>query len=145
MTTRYALYDTYSERCLLTEIQIFRHIYVLFRHIQAYCGISRALCNSYIFRILPYSESWHIQNPRYIQNSVKAYCGIFRTLCYIRMLRTLSSSDLCHIQNFGIFRTRGVFRILFIGHIQAYSDIFNNDSYNNTNFLFFTLILHTFQ
>ena len=30
-------------------------------------------------------------------------------------------------------------------HIPAYSGIFNNDSYNNINFLFFILTLHTFQ
>ena len=56
----------------------------------------------------------------------------------------------CHIQNFAIFR-----RVAYLGpeaysesylfrHIQAYSDIFNDDSYNNINLLFFTLILHTF-
>ena len=33
----------------------------------------------------------------------------------------------------------------FYRHIMAYSATFNNDMCNNINFLFFTLILHTFQ
>ena len=71
---------------------IFRHIHVLFRHIHPYCGISRTLyspCNS---------ESWHIWNPRYIQNSVKVYSGVFRMLCNACILKTLPYSELCHIQ-----------------------------------------------
>ena len=84
-----------------------------------------------IFRVLTYIE------PRYVQNPVKVYSGIFRTLCKARILRTLPFSELCHFQNFGIFRTRGIFKILFI---KLYSGIFNNDSYDNINFLFFTLI-----
>ena len=118
----------------------FRHIQAYSRPFQPYYGIFRTLCNSSIFRTLPYLKSWHIQNQRYIQKSVKAYCNIFTTLCNAHLLRTLP--ELCHIQNFGIFWTRGILRALFI---QAYSGISNNDSYNNTNFAFFTLILHTFQ
>ena len=39
----------------------------------------------------------------------------------------------CYILNFGIFRTQGIFRILFI---YAHSGVFNNDIYSNTiNFL----------
>ena len=95
----------------------------------------------------------HIQNPTIVRiwtyletkiykNSVNAYSGIFRTLCNVRIVRTLPHSELWHIQNFSIFRTWGIFRILF--H-RAYSGIFNNDRCNKINFLFFTLILHTFQ
>ena len=80
----------------------------IFSYIQPYCGVFRILCSPCMFKTLPYSESWHIWNPRYTQNSVKPYSGIFR-------------------------------------HIQAYSGIFNDDSYNNINFLFFTLISHTLQ
>ena len=84
---------------------------------------------------------------------------------------TLVCSEPCHIQNPGLFRTQDIFRtpsrhilayselcvtLIYLGpelysesclfrHIQIYSDIFNNDSYNNIDFLFFTLILHTFQ
>ena len=86
----------------------FRHIQACSRPIQTYCGIFRTLCNSFIFRTLPYSEF-----------------AIFRILAYLGPEAYLESC---------LYR-----------HIQAYSGILNNDSYNNINFLFFTLILHTFQ
>ena len=79
-------------------------------HIQPYCDICSTLCNSCIFRTLPYSESWYIQNPGYIQNSVKVYFGVFRTLCKARILRT------CNIQSFAIFR------ILTYLRLKAYSE-----------------------
>ena len=105
---------------------IFRHIHILFRHIQPYCYIYRTLCNSCIFRTWPYPESWHIQNPRYIQNSIKAYSGIYiQTLCNARILRTLPYLGPEAYSESSLFR-----------HIQAYSGIFNNDTYNNINFLF---------
>ena len=90
---------------------------------------------------LTYSESYHIQNP----DTLRAW-GMFRTLS--RHILAYSHCvmvaywESCHIQNFGIFRTRDIFGILFIW---AYSVIFNNGSYNNINFLFFTLILDIFQ
>ena len=63
MTSLYVLYDdTYLEVCLLSQgikyldCHKFRHINVLFRHIQSYCGIFSTLCNSCIFRALPYSK-----------------------------------------------------------------------------------------
>ena len=72
---------------------------------------------------MPYSEYWHIQKPRYIQDS--AYFGLFRTLYNARILRTLPFSELNHIQNFGIFRTRSVFKNpVYLGtfrRIQTYS------------------------
>ena len=89
---------TFRTLSIIVYSDTFRHISVLFGHIQPYCDIFKTLCNSCIFRTLPYSESWHIKNPRYTQNSVKAYSGIFRTLCNIHIFRT------CHIQNFLIFR-----------------------------------------
>ena len=67
VTSRYVLlYDTsYSEPCLLYQTykciivnsDIFRHIHVLFKHMQPYCHI---MCNSCIFRTQLNSESWHI-------------------------------------------------------------------------------------
>ena len=60
VTLHCVLWDTYSDPCLLLKIQTFGHVQGLLRHIQQYCGISRTLCNSCIFRTLPYSESWHI-------------------------------------------------------------------------------------
>ena len=108
---------------------MFRYIHVLLRHIQLYCGI---------FRTLPYSEYWHIQNPRYIQNSAKEHSGIFRTLCNARILKTLPYSELWHIQD-----PRHIQNSVYLGTFMH--NIFNNDSYNNINFLFFALILHTFQ
>ena len=55
-------------------------------------------------------------------------------LCNAGMLRTLPYLELCYIQNIDMFRilfiqtNSGIFRI---------SGIFDNDSYNNINFLFF--------
>ena len=95
-------------------MQIYSDIFTSYSDIFShFCGIFRTLCNSCILRTLSCSEFWHIQNLRCIQNSIKAYSGIFRTLCDALILRTLPYSELCHIQNLGIFRTRGIFRILF--------------------------------
>ena len=106
----------------------FRHIYVYSRPIQTYSVTLSYIQNPVqLFRILPYSESWYIQNLRYIQNYVKTYSGLFRTLCNTHILRTLPYSVLCRI-HFDIFKIRCVFRNLFI---YACSAIFNNNSYNN--------------
>ena len=57
----------------------------------------------------------------------------------------------CHIKHFAILRILSYLgpvafsESCLFRHIQAYSGIFNNDSYNNINFLLFTLILHSFQ
>ena len=101
-----------------------------------YC-IFTTLCNSCILRTLPYSEFWHIQNLRYIQNSLKAYSGIFRTLCNFRILRTLPYSEFSH-KHFPMFRTRGIFRILFW---LAHSDIFRHAVFDDScnNIFFFSL------
>ena len=81
--------NKYSLTCrtlsIIENSDIFRYIHVLFRHIQPYCGI---------FRTLLYSDSWHIQSPRYIQNSVQEYPCIFRTLCNDPILKTLPYSEL---------------------------------------------------
>ena len=58
VTSSYVLSDTHSDTFINSDI--FRYICVLFRHIQPHCGIFRNLCDSCIFRNLPYSESWDI-------------------------------------------------------------------------------------
>ena len=101
-------------------------------------------CVTCIFRILPYSESWHILNLRYIRNSVKAYSDIFRTLCNARISKTLTYSELGHIQNFSIFRTPDIQNTVYIGTfrlIQAYSIMIVTITF----FFFFYLNLSTFQ
>ena len=45
---------------IIVNLDIIRHIQVLFRHIEPCRGIFRTLCNLLIFRTLSYSESWHI-------------------------------------------------------------------------------------
>ena len=45
---------------IIVNLDIFRHIHVISRHIQPYCGMVRTPRNSCIFRTLPYSEFWHI-------------------------------------------------------------------------------------
>ena len=59
--------NKYSLTCRVTFCYVyyskFRHIQAHsrpIRYIQLYGGIFRTLCNSCIFRTLPYSESWHI-------------------------------------------------------------------------------------
>ena len=94
--------------------------------------------NPAIFRILVYLRSkiyselwqdifWHIQNT--VQRSHIENPAIFRTFPYpdrsLAYLRPNVYSESCLLRL-----------------IQAYSGIFNNDSYNNINFRFFTLILH---
>ena len=66
---------------IILNSDIFRLIPVVFRHIQPYRGIFGTLCVSCMFRTLSYKESWHILDPRYIQNTVKAYYDIIRMLC----------------------------------------------------------------
>ena len=83
----------------IVNSDILRHIHVLLGHIQRFCGTFRNLCNSCIFRILAYLEP-----------------EIYPELClpYSECFVKLEYWEPCHIKNFGIFRTRGIFRILFI-------------------------------
>ena len=131
---------TPSRTMIIVNLDIVAY-HVLFRHIQPYCGIFRTLCNSCIFRTLSYSKFQHIQNPRYIQNCVKAYSeGCVMLAC----------CEPYHIQNFAIFRIlahvgpEAYSESCLYKHIQAYSGIFSNDSYNNINFLFFYLFNLTY-
>ena len=68
-----------------------------------------------------------------------------RTLCNARILRTLPYSKLSLSKILSYLGPEACSRSCFYKHIQAYSGIFNNDSYKNLNFIFFTLILHTSQ
>ena len=95
---------------------MFTHIETLLKHVQTYSGISSTLCNHSLFITLLYSESWHILNPRLIQNPVKSsehiqnsdkrhYSDIlcnactFRTLCNACIRRNMAYSKSWNIQN----------------------------------------------
>ena len=80
----------------------------------------------------------HIQNP-----AIFRIQDIFITLsryilAYSEHCVMLTDWESCHIQTFDTFRI-----LAYLGP-KVYSGIFNNNSYNNISFLFFTLILHTF-
>ena len=110
----YVLYDKYSERCLLSKFQIYSGRFSCYSDIFSHVGAYLEPCVT-----LAYSEHCCIQNPgifrtRYIQDSIKAYSGILRNRCNICILRILPYSELCHIQIFGMLRTQGTFKILFI-------------------------------
>ena len=97
------------------------------------------------------SKTCHIQNLGIFRSQ-----DIFRTLArhiiaYSERFVTLAYWEPSHIQNFTIFRS-----LAYVGpeshsepclfrHIQAYSGILNNDSYNNIKIPFFILILHFFS
>ena len=100
---------------------IFRHIHVLFRPIQPYGGIFKTLCSSWIFRTLPYSESWH----KYIFRTLSKHILAYSLGCV-----TLAFWKNCFIQNFAIFRisalgnSRHIQNPVYLGtfrHVQTYS------------------------
>ena len=107
----------------------FRHIRAYSRPIQTHSAILWHIFNpvlqlhiqkSDIYRILAYL------GPKiYSELYQGIFSGIFRMMCNSCIFRTLLYSELCDIQNFGIFRTRGIFKILFISahYIQVYSTI----------------------
>ena len=116
--------------------------YPKFRHIQPCCGIFRILCNSWIFKTLSYSESWHIRAQD------KSTTLSRRIRAYLECCVMVASWEPCHIQNFVIFRILAYLRPQAYSessfrHIQVYSDIFNNDSYNSINSLFFLTYFST--
>ena len=101
---------------------------------------------------------WYILRISYIivNSDIFRIQYVFRTLSknireYSERRSTLAYWETCDIQNLAIFRFLAylgpeAYRGLYLcRHIQAYSGIFNNDSFNYINFLFLTLILHTFQ
>ena len=107
--------------------------YLKFRHTQAYSSpIQVSHIMGYLepcVTLVTYSESCHIQNPRYIQNPVTYW-------------------ELCHIQNFAIFRffvylgPVAYSKPYLIRNIQAYSIMIFRTT---LTLFFFFLILHNFQ
>ena len=151
--TLWNVYQAYSEPC---HRSIFRHIQNLskFLHTQ----------KPGILRILEYSEPFHDCVLTHVQNPVifiQKFTNI-QSLTYLKpdtfIFRTLSRHTLidseccamltywepCHIQNLAHLGPKAYSESCFCRHIQAYLGIFS-DSYDNINFLFFTLILHPFQ
>ena len=121
---------------IIVNSDIFTSYSDIFSHIVAYLKFCVTLA---------YSEPCHIQKPGIFRTQV-----IFRTLsrhilAYSEHCIILTHWEPCHIQNFGICSTWAYSESCLFSHIQAYSTIFNNDKYSNINFLFFILILHTFQ
>ena len=119
---------------IIVNSNILRHVHVLFRHIQPYCGILEP------YVTLVYWEYYHIQNLGIIRTQ-----DIFRTrwrriLEYLEYCvtpaywKTLPYSELWHILAY--LGPKAYLESCLIRHIQAYSGIFNNDSYNNINFHF---------
>ena len=133
--------------CMIHSQNLF--YYLKFRHVQAY----QHPIKTYLAML------WHIQDPvslLHFQNPV-----IFRILAYLE--HTIHSEHCqsifwhiqntvqhCHIENSVIFRTLPFSEFWHIlnarhihsesclyRHIQAYSGIFNNDSLNTINFLFY--------
>ena len=117
--------------------------YCKFRHIQAYSRFIKTFSHVVAYLepcvTLVYSEPYHIQNPG-IFRTYKIYSelcqGIFRTLCNARILRTMPFTGLSHIRCLAYLGPKVYSESCFYRHIQAYSGIFDNDSYNNINFLF---------
>ena len=133
MTSHYVLFwHIYRTLYIIVNSDIFRHIHVLFRHVQSYYGILRTLCNSFIFRTLPYSESWYRTQ------------DIFRTcwraiLAYSERCVTLAESCLFrHIQSYSIMILVITLTFFFHVNLKYFSTKFTKDicffSYNVFNF-----------
>ena len=108
MTSHYVLYKSLKTLFIIVNSDIFRHVHVLFRRIQPYWGLLGTLCNSCIFRTL-------------------AYLGpeIYSELC---------QDTLWYIQNAVLICA--IFRNVTYLRSEVYSEpIFNNDSYNDINFV----------
>ena len=137
-------------------IHIQNHVYYRkFRHsgiFTCYSDIfSHIVACSKLCVTLAHSEACYIQNP-----------GIFRirdlfrtlprhTLAHPEHCVRLAYWESCLTQNFTLFRNLTNLRpqayseSCLFRHTLAFSGILNNDSHSNINFLFFTLIFHTFQ
>ena len=95
----YILYSTYSEPCLLSQIQTYSGTFTSYSNIFNHMGTDNPVLT------LAYLEPCRIQSPGIFRrqdifkNSVKTYSGtysgIFRTLCNALILRTTSYSELC--------------------------------------------------
>ena len=125
-----ATYDSHGCRTMffIVNSDIFKHIHILFSHIVAYLEPRVSLW---------YSEPCHIQNPGIFRTQ-----DVFRTLSrhileYLKHCLTLTYWEHCDIQNISIFRILTYLQpeayreSCLYRHIQTYSGIFNNDSYNN--------------
>ena len=138
-------------------IHIQNHVYYQkFKYIQIYSRPIHVIFNLAVTYLelcvtLAYSEPCHIQNPGITRTQDK-----FRTLSryiltYSERCVTPAYREPCHIKNFDMSRIleylghEAYSESFLFRHIQAYSDIFSNDSYNNIDFLFLALILHSFQ
>ena len=100
----YGEFGKCKAKAIQVDLGIFTHIPVYSRIFRNYSGIFYILCNFGIFRALVYSESWHIQYQKHIQNPV-----ISKPMAYSEP-ETYPESWV--IQNPGIFRTRGILRTL---------------------------------
>ena len=126
----------YSEPCHIQNSDIFRNR-----------DISRALSRNILVYLercvtLSYWEPCHIQNPDIFRNRDISRALSRNILVYSERCVTLAYWEPCHIQNFAVFRILAYLESFLFRYIHEYSSIFTNDSYNNINFLFFTLILH---
>ena len=120
--------------------------YLTFRHIRAYSRPIKTFqpyCHMPYLEhcvTLAYYEPCHIQNPDVFKP--KIYSELCQGIFWQRRV-TLAYWEPCHIQNFAMFRSLAYLEpeayseSCLYRHIQAYSAIFDNDSYNNINFLFF--------
>ena len=91
MTSRYVLYETYSELCLLSQIQTYSGIFTSYLDIHVMAYLEPCVT-------LAYPEPCHIQNPEIFRTR-----DIFRA----RLRHALVYSERwepCHVQNFAIFR-----------------------------------------
>ena len=139
------VWDIFRSLSIIVNSEIFRQIHVLFGNFSHIAAILKPCIN------LGYPDPCYIQNP-----------GIFRThdtfrtlskhvLEYSECCVTLIYWKPCRIQNFTVFTILAYLRLktysesCLFGHIRAYLDIFNNDIYNNSNFLFFNLNLPYFS
>ena len=86
---------------IIVYSDILRHIHILFRHIQGYCGIFRTLCNS-----IAYSETCLVQNSgtlttRYIFRNLPRHILPYSERCVM----------LAYSKNFAIFRIFACLRL----------------------------------
>ena len=102
-------------KAIETDLGTFMHNQAYPRIIQVYSGIFRTLCDPGILKTVVYSEPWHIQNQKHIQNP-----GMFTTLVY---------SEPMYIQNAGIFKIRGIFELCQTSTMKRFAKIVNRYNY----------------
>ena len=147
-TLTYLKPTTYSEPSQRFKMEFFAKIVKSYNYLQLlFCSVfdfltSYSNISSHIVAYLEpcvtlaYSDSWHIYNPRNIQNSVKAYSGLFRSLCNACMWRTR------HLEFWHIYDRRYIQNPVHIEkfrNIQGYSIM---TVIQTLTFFFFTWKLH---